>query len=340
MMRVRITQIDGTLPNVALMRLSAWHKSQGDEVVFSRKVERDLFECGTHYDRVYASAIFTYSNEAMKGIARVQRLRNAFPDAIIGGTGVEDWGMTEGWKTLSDVGVPDDFDCMDYSIYPEFTASIGFCQRGCRLKCPFCVVPKKEGKIRSVNTIWDIWRGDPHPRHIHLLDNDFFGQAEWQERSEEIIDGKFKVCFSQGINIRLFNEEQASYIAKMDYRDNHFKSKRIYTAWDNLGDEKRFIDGCNLLMSHGVKANHIMAYMLIGYRKGETMKDILYRFGKMKELGVMPFPMVYRAPGQEPDRTLRRFQRWVVGRFHELVEWEQYSTKHRQPHKDQISLAI
>ena len=120
MMRVRLTQIDGALPNVALMVLSAWHKSRGDEVVFTRKLEPDLFERSTHYDIVYGSAIFTFSNEATKKKpSRVQRLRNAYPDAIIGGTGVEDWGLKEGWQTLADVGVPEGFDDQDYEIVPD-----------------------------------------------------------------------------------------------------------------------------------------------------------------------------------------------------------------------------
>ena len=91
----------------------------------------------------------------------------------------------------------------------EFDGSIGFTQRGCRLKCGFCVVPKKEGKNRSVKTIADIWRGDPYPRHLHLLDNDFFGQPreQWQARVDEIIDGKFKVCLNQGINTRMIDDE-------------------------------------------------------------------------------------------------------------------------------------
>jgi hypothetical protein len=74
-----------------------------------------------------------------------------------------------------------------------FAASIGFTQRGCRLKCG--VVPKKEGKPRSVNSIYSIWRGEPWPKHLHLLDNDFFGQPreQWEARIDEIKRGNFKV---------------------------------------------------------------------------------------------------------------------------------------------------
>jgi hypothetical protein len=90
-----------------------------------------------------------------------------------------------------------------------------------------------------VNSIADIWRGEPYPKHLHLLDNDFFGQPEeqWRARVAEILDGGFKVCFNQGINIRLITEQAAEWIAKLPYYDDQFKTRRLYTAWDNLKDE-------------------------------------------------------------------------------------------------------
>src|SRR5208337_3425878 len=110
-------------------------------------------------------------------------------------------------------------------------------QRGCRLSCKFCVVPGKEGKPRTVATVADIWRGEPHPKHLHLLDNDFFGQDQWRERIAEIRDGGFKVCFNQGINVRAVTDEVAEALATVQYRDMKFKERRLYTAWDNLKDE-------------------------------------------------------------------------------------------------------
>lgn len=66
--------------------------------------------------------------------------------------------------------------------------------------------------LRSVNTIADIWRGEPYPRHLHLLDNDFFGQTrdQWEARVGEIRDGGFKVCLNQGINIRMIDADAAN----------------------------------------------------------------------------------------------------------------------------------
>lgn len=305
-MRVRLTQIDGALPNIALMKLAHWHKQQAHEVVTTRQLEPDLFEAP--YDRVYGSAIFKFSAE------RIERFRRAWPDAILGGTGTESRAEVE--------EITGEHHGLDYSGHPDFTASIGFTQRGCRLKCKFCVVPAKEGKNRSVATIDEIWRGEPWPKHLHLLDNDFFGQepAKWAKRCQEMITGGFKVCFSQGINVRLINPAACVALRNLDYRDNEFKVKRLYTAWDNLKDEGVFFGGVDMLEHHGIPPRHLMAYMLIGYDKAETWGRIWHRFARMVERGIRPYPMVY----DRERRDLRCFQRWVIRKQYEHVAWGDY----------------
>lgn len=235
---VRLTQIDGALPNLALMKLAAWHRAQGDEVHVTRQVERDMFE--PPYDKVYGSTIFDFSRD------RLERFQRDWPDAIVGGTG--------SGSPVNVESITGDFEGIDYSGYPDFAASIGFTQRGCRLKCKFCVVPGKEGKNRPVGSIASIWRGDPHPRRLHLLDNDFFGNPEWRERIAEIRDGGFEVCLSQGINVRLINEEAAAALATIKYKNTDFARKQLYTAWDNLGDERVFFRGVDLMEAAGHRA--------------------------------------------------------------------------------------
>lgn len=100
----------------------------------------------------------------------------------------------------------------------------------------------------------DIWRGEGHPKTLHLLDNDFFGQpeSEWRDRIAEINDGQFKVCLNQGINVRHLTPVAAVAIASVNYRDDSFTSKRLYTAWDNLKDEGVFFRGVEMLREAGV----------------------------------------------------------------------------------------
>lgn len=309
-MNVRLTHIDGKLPNLALMKLSHWHKAQGDSVTFSKALSREMFE--PEYGVVYGSTIFSFSEH------RTKAFREQFPHAVVGGTGLD----ADLWRTVEHYLQVDEYEHYDYSIYPDFTGSIGFTARGCRLRCGFCVVPKKEGKPRSVNSIYQIWRGEPHAKHIHLLDNDFFGQPkeQWQERVREILEGGFKVCFNQGINIRLITEEAAEQIARIPYYDDQFKTRRLYTAWDNLKDEKIFFRGVEALKNAGVPPTHLMVYMLVGYDKEETLERIMYRFNRMTEIGIRPYPMVYN--NQNPQ--LKRFQRWVIRKYYQFVPFEEY----------------
>jgi hypothetical protein len=306
-MRVRLTQLDGALPNIALMKLAHWHMAQGDEVYLTRDIQPDMFE-DVSYGRVYGSVIFGFSQ------ARLMRFQRQWPGAIVGGTG------TPYTHTVEEVIGADEYEHYDYSGYPYFAESIGFTQRGCRLKCKFCVVPMKEGKNRGLNAIEAIWRGDPHPRKLHLLDNDFFGQPEWRERIREIRDGKFKVCISQGVNVRLIDDESAAALATIEYRNTKFNERRLYTAWDNLGDEKVFFRGVDTLERAGIPPKHLMAYMLIGFDKTETWERIWHRFNRMVERGIEPYPMVY-------DRTrtdLLAFQRWVITGLYRIVPWREY----------------
>lgn len=323
MANVRITQLDGKLPNLALMRLSAWHKAMGHSVYFTRSPHRHLDE--PNYDIVYASAIFKFSAD------RIEKMRREWPNAIIGGTGSDSFITVENMAGFHDSG-------LDYDLYPDFMSSIGFTQRGCRLSCKFCVVPKKEGKPRGISTISEIWRGDPWPKHIHLLDNDFFGGPDWQERIAEIRDGGFRVSFTQGINVRAMTEEVASALASVEYRDDGFSTRRLYTAWDNLKDEDVFFKGVDLLENAGVPPKHLMAFMLVGFDKKETWDRLFYRFNKMVERGIKPYPMVF----DQDRRDLKRFQRWVVTGLYRSIKWEDYdpSYKNRSISDDQFSLAI
>jgi hypothetical protein len=306
---IKLVQIDGKLPNLALMRLSSYYKNKGYGVDFTRSVNTDLFD--KKYKYIFASSIFQFS------INRINKLKKNYPTAIIGGTGTQNWQL----KTEDYIG---NFYELDYSLYPDVDFSIGFSQRGCRLKCKFCVVPTKEGKNVSNDSIHKIWRGNPYPKNIILLDNDFFGQPreDWKSKIKEIQDGKFKINLNQGINIRLIDEEAAENLAQIDYRDLNFKSKRIYTAWDNIGDEKRFFKGIDLLVKYGIKPSHIVSYMLIGYDKRETWDRIWYRFNKMKDYGIFPYPMVYDPLGEK--KKLKQFQRYVVRRYFEHKTWEEY----------------
>ena len=345
MKTIRLVQLDGKLPNLALMKLAHWHRQQGDGVTFTRRVQPSLFEPAA-YDIVYGSAIFDQS------MPTVQELIRSYPQAIVGGSGTGEQNLA---KTVEQVLGIGEYENYDYSIYPDYPWSIGFTQRGCRLKCPFCLVPRKEGNPIGVNSIEQIWRPGS-ARNIILLDNDFFGQPRhlWKERIRELEEGGFKVSFNQGVNVRLVNDEAAEALASLRYYDHKFTRRRLYTAWDNIGQEKVFFRGLERLERAGIPARHLMVYMLTGFDPGETMADVQKRYQKLRDAGCMPFPMVYQQdlsaldpndPGekeeirkaQERFQERKRFQRWVIRRYDQVVPWENFG-KNEEPERAQWDL--
>lgn len=326
MKRVLLWHLDGKLPNLALMRVAAHHRALGDVVELRRVSNPSALDSEAFreiepqfgdptWDRVYGSAIFERTRPL------VERLVVLYPGCEVGGTG--SWSLG---RTLADVGIDD--GPLDYSDYPEQLASIGFTMRGCRFRCSFCVVPRKEGRARAHGTVAEIWRGEPWPRRLLLLDNDFFGGPDWRERIAEIRAGRFRVSFVQGINARIISDEAAAAIASVDYRADDMRERRIYTAWDQLGDERVLFRGLDRLVAHGVKPDHIMVYMLVGYAPGETHEQRDHRRRRLREFGARPYPMPFvRTP------ELVGFQRWVIGAYDKAFSWERWSAAGFSPRR-------
>lgn len=306
---IYLVHADGAFPNLALMRLSAYFKARGEAVKLVRGRGRELWDAP---GPVYGSSIFRFSEAKRAAVER------EWGTVRWGGTGVAVA------SSLNEIDASVDWESIrpDYSIYPAYRNSIGFTQRGCRLSCGFCVVPKKEGRPKSVASLHEIWRGEPHPRRVLLLDNDFFGQPaeEWRGRLHEAKEGGFRLSFCQGINIRQVDPEVARAIAEADYWDNEFSRRRLYTAWDNVKEETAFKRGLGMLTDAGVPAKHVMVYMLIGFAPGETWEAILYRFNEIVALGCLPYPMVY----ENKRADLKAFQRWACRGLYKKVPWENY----------------
>jgi len=330
MKRVLLLQLDGKWPSVAVMRVSTFHKERGDEVVFRRVVTvegmdaltvrfegRDAFT--DQFDVIYASLIFSKTRPV------AELLQQSRPDAHIGGTGWDDYTTTPKRITsLEEIGI---FTrALDYSLYPNFLNSIGYTQRGCRLKCEFCVVSFKEGAVQTVATVEEIWRGDPYPRNLLLFDNDFFGQRNWRDQIAAMRVGNYKVCFNQGVNARMLNDEAAAALASIQYYDDDFKTKRIYTAWDSRPDERVLFRGLNALKRHGVRPDDIMVYMLIGFKDDWDVNDWEYRRQRIRQWGARPYPMPYVR-----NYLSLGYQRWCMNAYDKKISWAAWQQAKMQP---------
>ena len=182
------------------------------------------------------------------------------------------------------------------------TVGIAGLYSGLPIACPFCVVPRRRSfSCRQCRT--GVAALAPH---ILLLDNDLLGQPDWS--GWEIRTGQFRVCFTQGINVRLLTEEAAPALASVHCMDDQFRRRRLYTAWDNRRDEARLFAGLERLVRYGVPPDALMVYLLIGYWPGETEADWLYRQARLRAFGARPYPM----PSVRTPATVG-FQRWCVG---------------------------
>jgi hypothetical protein len=238
--KVGLYDVDSKIPNLALMKLAAFHRAHGDEVELYQPLMRPT------YDKVYASKIFAFSKATY-----------LTDDMVKGGTGFA--GAAAGAE------LPDEIEDMqpDYSLY-DYPHSIGFTQRGCRFRCKFCVVPKKEGRPRGQHTIPEIWT-NRDSRFLVLLDNDFFGGPEWDKRIEEILELDLLVSFSQGLNIRIITDEQAAALAKVKFRNIKGTKKQVHFAWDRFRDEKLVLAGIDRCLEAGLTPNQMAFFVLIGF---------------------------------------------------------------------------
>jgi len=279
-MKIGLLDVDSKIPNLALMKISQWHKLNGDDIEHYMPLAHSL------YDKVYASKIFNFSDGS-----DIQQ------DMIVGGTGID-------LKII----LPNEVDQMDpdYSLY-NYPHNIGFAQRGCRFKCSFCVVPQKEGKPKSVNTIEKLWT-QRSSNFLVLLDNDFFGNPEWKDRIEEIKDLDLKVNFNQGLNIRIISERQAQALASVKFRNLNNTGNQVTFAWDQIDDEKVIKRGFQRVVDAGIKPYQMQFYVLVGF--DTTPEEDMHRVMMLKGWGCDPFVMPYT----KSDPYQRRFARWVNSR--------------------------
>ena len=282
-MRVGLIDVDGhNFPNLALMKISAWHKAHGDDVEWCFPM--------SHYDIVYQSKVFdeTYSPD-IDWIPMADKV-------IKGGTG---YGL--------DNKLPDEIEHIypDYSIYPDLTkdTAYGFLTRGCPRGCKFCIVASKEGRRSyKVADLSEFWRDQ---KNIILLDPNILACREHPDLLGQLIDSKACVDFNQGLDIRLTNERNIDLI-------NRVRVKNIHFAWDNAEDDlKPYFERYKALAKHKPHGRYGTVYCLTNF--GSSMEENLYRIYTLRDLGYDPYVMVYDKPNA--PREIKDLQRWCNNRF-------------------------
>lgn len=303
-MRVLLVDADSKkgFPNLALMKLSAWHKQQGNSVDLIKGIPTTAPL--NSYDQTYISCIFFQNRE------RVLDYASQFnPSPILGGSGF--LGSHPHIEYITNEYVWDHI-MPDYSLY-DVDFSMGFTSRGCIRNCGFCIVPEKEGFIRD-NALVEEFH---HPDHkkIILLDNNFQASPNWQRNLSYIQGEGLKVNFNQGLDIRLLDEKFAYNLAHTKYYSGSFKRRGLHFAFDDLRYEKEVWKGIDILEDVGIPLKHCLFYVLIGYNT--TEKEDLYRIRSLYDRGVHPYVMPY-------NKHKSKLTRWVNRLYYQFIPWEDY----------------
>ena len=305
---IGIYQIDGKLPNYALMKVVGYHESRGDKV---EKYLGNMFM--DRYSKVYASKIFEFSPMPID-----------LPDGcIMGGTGISLQS-----KLPNDI----EHSIPSYSLW-DIDYHIGFTMRGCRFNCSFCVVPKKEGRPHHASTIDNLLINPNATNKLMLLDNDFFGSPNWENDINRIRELDLKVCFAQGLNIRIITSKQAALLSRTNYRMTNFKNKYITFAWDKINDEDLIFQGIDRCEDAGIPAKNMQFFVLIGY--DTTPDEDYHRVMKLSARGALPYIMPYN----KHDPYQKRFARWVNHRaVFRSVSWLDYNKNIKMSNKNILTI--
>ena len=303
-MKIGLIDVDGhNFPNLALMRISAYHKAQGDQVEW-------WWSDFIHYDIVYMSKIFSdaYTKDVPEPINADKVIKGGTGYCISLVNGVEVFDKSKNEE------LPPEIEKMfpDYSLYPQFDFAVSMTSRGCPRGCSFCHVAAKEGRCSvKVADVSDFWNGQ---KEIRILDPNITACKEKRDLMRQYIETGVILDFTQGLDIRLLNDDDLADINQMRLRTLHF-------AWDNPKDD---LEGKFRNFANGFrrKSNIGMVYCLTNFNS--TMEENLYRIYTLRDMGYDPYVMVYDKP--HAQKEIKMLQRWCNNKiiFKSCNKFEDY----------------
>lgn len=276
-MRVCLIDVDGKIPNLALMRASTWHKQRGDDVKLGYN---PLFD---DPDICYVSKLFDFTAEP-------QYMPEC--ETLKGGPG---YSLTARMPF-------EDYDRImpDYSLY-GCDYAIGRFTRGCPNRCPWCVVPLMDGnEVRHVADLKDFWQGQ---KVVRLLDDNIMADAdEFIKDCGQLSRAGVSVIW-EALDIRLVTDETARALASVK------TAKSIHFAWDGHSQDDAVPRGIETLKRNGIKPWRLMFYVLVGF--STDMEYDLHRIYTLRDMGANPFVM----PFDKSDRYQKDLARWCNNKF-------------------------
>jgi hypothetical protein len=282
-------------PPLGLLKLAAYHKKKKDKVRFVQGFSEDGFDP----DTIYITSLFTYAYEPVHDVIRYYSQRYKKARIVVGGIYAtlcpEHLKDSFGNRIEIHKGlVPEAEDILpDYSLVPEWNASVLFSSRGCIRKCHFCSVPVLEPKFKAKKSIRHLL----HPGHkkVILWDNNILASPYWRDIFDEIEEMNIEVDFNQGLDARLINEEVALRLKRL-------KLSVLRLAYDSNQIRKPLEIAINLLKSVGIKGRKILVYCLHN-TPSDTPEDFLNRIKDILDWGIVAYPMRYEPLQPRPKNT-------------------------------------
>ena len=294
-MKIGLIDVDRTsFPNLALMKISAYHKRRGDKVEWWNGL--------LTYDRVYKAKVFddTYSQD-------IEWCINA-DEIITGGTGYD-----------LENRLPDEIEHIrpDYSLYDISDTAYGFLTRGCPRGCPFCIVKSKEGgRSHQVAELGEFYNGESK---IILLDPNITASQECEKLFDDLIKTKAHIEFNQGIDARLLTDKGIDQL-------NRMRLKMLHFAWDNY-EFKTYEKLKQIRQSLEYDSRSLRVYVLTNF--GTTFDQDLERVIKLRELDYDPYVMIYDKP--HAPKKVKQLQGWVNNKriWRTIGDFNEYRPSHR-----------
>ena len=309
--RIGLIDVDGhNYPNLPLMKISAWHKKQGDHVEWY-----DPMFSG-HMDKVYMSKVFSFTPDYIYPIDadEVEKGGSGYCITLVDGKEVYD--------KSKDKNLPYEIEHIypDYSIYPDLTkdTAYGFLTRGCPRGCGFCHVGTKEGRCSyKVANLSEFWRGQ---KKIILCDPNILACPQHMELLQQLVDSKAKVEFNQGIDIRLVNDRNLELLKQIRLEGIHF----AFDRWQDKDIiEPKLREFATKTGFHRNKGR-VMVYILTNF--DTTIEQDLYRIQLCRELNFSPYPMIY--DNEHADKVHKDMQRWCNNFiFWKVPTFEEYKNQ-------------
>ena len=322
MMKIGLVDVDGhakkkkwgatIYPNLALAKIARYWHNQGGQIEWATPMQ--------HYDILYMSKVFNFTPDDLS-------IYDA--DVIIkGGTGYD-----------VERHLPEEIDRLqpDYSIYPNVPkdTAYGFLTRGCPNKCPWCVVPRKEGAIRPYMDIDEI--AIEGRRKIVLMDDNILAAGTYAiEQLEKIIQRGYKVDFNQALDARLVTEEIAKLLAKVKWLDNN----RIRFGCDTKGQIIECERAMEMINRYGFTGQYFL-YTMIGGKSDfkesyERIQHWWINLRAVRDAGkgrpVYAYAQPYRDPNN-PKQIIPQWQKDMAGWVNKKAHFVAHSFADFTPRK-------